>query len=303
MGDYFSAAEENCLRLLNISSSEKESLLIRMAEHALETAEKKQKPLTPKAASNLCSAGEDLVLIRSFQSYLEQKDAARIRVIFEYLCKKYSRYIYKIASVKLSGHSYCTPHEISQRVMIKLTHKQFRALSRFEGKSAFKTFLTTLIYRSISECLREDCRQKKLIDETDEADKKAVPDAQERSDVFHQHEEIQIFTKIVIDVIKEINEFWELKDVQMLFWRLQGMPVKQISEILHIGENTVSKKLTRKKGLLERFSLLVQGRLRRDCGLDIYDFDMAEIKKGNFWSQIVSSLPDSVRLTNKKADD
>lgn len=295
IGDFFSAAKKNCLDLLDIEDSEKEELLTCMAKKSLEIAVKKQKQsFTRKDVINFCSEAEDNVLIYSFQLYPEQKKIMNIRILFEYLCKKYFHYICKIASAKLPNHSYCTSNEIFQRVMIKLMAKQFAALFRFEGRSSFKTFLTTLIYRSISDCLRQEYRQKKMIDETDEMDGKEMSDSQNTS--FNQENETQLFTEIVIDVIKEINEFWNLKDVQMLFWRLQGMPIKEIASILNIKENTVSQKLTRKGGLIERFALMFQGRLRRLYGLDIHDFDIDEIKNRDFWFQIMSLLPDNVRL-------
>lgn len=294
LGNYFLATEKGWLDSLNLQDSEKKELLFQMAKRTLQLIEKKRQSIAAVNIINLCSAAEDEVLIEYFRTCLEQESTEEMRNIFNCLYRKHFRYVHKIASLKLPDHPHCTPEEILQRVMISLIRKRFRSLNQWRGKSSFKTFLTTVIYRSINECLRDEYRRKKPPGGVKRGEDEN--EGQDSVGISHEQDKArQAFGEAVAGAIQEIADR-NLQDAQILLWRFQGRRNKEIADVLGVTADDVSQRLTKKDGLLERFTLLIHGRLRGLYGLELQDFNLVEVKNEDFWLKIMPSLRDRLRL-------
>ncbi len=288
--DYFSKVKQ-ALYIHRLTSGARKTFLETMTMfmvQGIRRNSKRWRSFSENDVVNLCSRAEDLAVIKSLKSYFDTKRIEDVRSLFSYLCQKYLPYIRSISQKRLPKHPLCTHDEITQRVMIKLIDKDFGALRSFEGRSSFRTFLTTIIFRTISDCLSEYNDQPYPLDDINKERWESRHYILEKT-TFEKNESQKILSETVAHVLLEMADH-NLEDAQILVLKFRGRSNREIGRLLGVKENTVSKRVTRRRGILERFSQLLEGHLRRDHGLTLKDFEPGEVLDENFIGETLSHV-------------
>ncbi|MBF0452209.1 MAG: sigma-70 family RNA polymerase sigma factor [Candidatus Magnetomorum sp.] len=252
-------------------------ILNQMLLYILAFAERKKtiQSIQANDIENFCLAGEDTYLIDCLWLCIQYGEIAPARILSNYLYEKYGPYIIKI-SRSLNDHIYCSPDEILQRVYLAFTKKEYNALTRFKGEnSGFKTYLTIITKKQISECLRK--RQPECLSECPEN----TVDQLEKEQLDHPPDHLLIhqeFIRFLSDVIvNTINQMPPKKmiDIKIMQWRMQGQSFQSIAS--RLGEkktNTISHRYQRIK---QRLINSIQQQLKTKYQTDFNDLDPDDI--------------------------
>ena len=260
----------------NQLNADKSFILNQMLFYILSFAKRKKsiETLCSQDIKNYCLAGEDTYLIDCLWLCIYYGQITPARILSNYIFKKYGNYIQKIAYA-LNDHIHCSPDEIIQRVYIAFTNKQYKALTDFKGVNMqFKTYLTTITKRKISECLRNvhsihTTDQIEEVSDTSQENQTISPDQ-----AFIQKEFTQLLENILLNGINRISSS-KIMDVHIMLWRIQGLSFQSIAKKLGINKsNTVSHRYHRAK---EKLINYVRQELRQQYHKDLSDFDPDDI--------------------------
>ena len=221
----------------------------------------------------LCFAGEDTYIIDCLWLSIQYGEIHITRTLSNYIYEKYGNYI-KFFTKSLYDHRNCPPDEILQRVLLSLTEKQYKSLIAFEGKntSQFRTYLTKIIWRKKSDCLKKFDSTVLIEDIENQPESDEIQNSPDNT--FVNQEVITILGDIVTRAIEKIPSK-KIIDIKIILWRTQGLSHKAIANKLGIDkENTVSRRYNRAK---DRLITYIKQELRTVYQTNLNDIDPDEI--------------------------
>jgi RNA polymerase sigma factor (sigma-70 family) len=160
--------------------------------------------------------------------------------LYEILIRRYNPYLYK------TGRSYNYNHQDTEDLMQETYIAAYYNLSKFEGRSSFKTWIIRIM---LNHCYRKQQKfsyQKEIVMENNRRDNIATP-------MFTREEDVskKILTKelghMLENALQQIPE-----DYRIVFTlrELNGLSVIETAEALSITENNVKVRMSRAKALL-----------------------------------------------------
>jgi RNA polymerase sigma factor (sigma-70 family) len=181
--------------------------------------------------------------MKTTEQYLDLDIIEKIRAgdsgLFEILIRRYNPYLYK------TGRSYNYNHEDTQDLMQDSFVDAYVNLSKFEGRSSFKTWLIRIM---LNNCYRKQQKASFRNESGESIGDQAKP-------MFSSNPDTQ---KMIMN--RELNSVIEnaLGDVpadyRLVFTlrEINGLNVAETSEALGISEANVKVRLNRAKGMLRR---------------------------------------------------
>jgi RNA polymerase sigma factor (sigma-70 family) len=160
--------------------------------------------------------------------------------LYEILIRRYNPYLYR------TGRSYNYNHQDTEDLMQETYIAAYYSLSKFEGRSSFKTWLIRIM---LNHCYRKQQKfsyQKEIVMENNINDNITIP-------LFTRPEDTskKVLTKelghMLENALKQIPE-----DYRLVFTlrELNGLTVAETAEVLSITENNVKVRMNRAKALL-----------------------------------------------------
>jgi RNA polymerase sigma factor (sigma-70 family) len=160
--------------------------------------------------------------------------------LYEILIRRYNPYLYR------TGRSYNYNHQDTEDLMQETYIAAYYSLSKFEGRSSFKTWLIRIM---LNHCYRKQQKfsyQKEIVMENNINDNITIL-------LFTRPEDTskKVLTKelghMLENALKQIPE-----DYRLVFTlrELNGLTVAETAEVLSITENNVKVRMNRAKALL-----------------------------------------------------
>lgn len=172
---------------------------------------------------------------------LIQKIVAGEIKLYEIVIRRYNPYLYKI------GRSYNYNHEDTQDLMQDTYIDAFVNLSKFEYRSAFKTWIIKIM---LNNCFRkrQKWNSKNII--TTEINEKSAP-------MFINKQSTDTYKAVINGELNSVIENALLQipiDYRMVFSlrEVNGLNVAEIADTLNISEGNVKVRLNRAKAMLRK---------------------------------------------------
>lgn len=181
--------------------------------------------------------------IKEFEHYTDAKVIEKIlngeQQLYELLIRRNNPFLYRI------GRSYNYNHHDTEDLMQETYISAFYSLSKFEGKSSFKTWITRIMLNNCYQKKQKHGFQKE----------KAVDEMQieKKNPLFHNNmnTEKNVLNKELGHVMENaLNVIPE--DYRLVFTlrELNGLSIAETSEVANISEANVKVRLNRAKAML-----------------------------------------------------
>jgi len=182
--------------------------------------------------------------MNSFEKYTDAEVIQRIlegdKKLYEIIVRRYNPYLYKI------GRSYNYGHEDTMDLMQDSYIDAYKNLSKFEGRSNFKTWLIRIM---MNHCYRK--RQKFMYkneimkDINEQADPLFADDKNNTSMVVQKRELGRVIETALAEIPEDYRMVFTLREVN-------GLNVAETAELLQITEANVKVRLNRAKTMLKK---------------------------------------------------
>lgn len=180
-----------------------------------------------------------------FEKYSDLKIIQKINngdiTLFEILVRRYGPLLYKI------GRMYNHNHENTEDLMQDTYINAYIHLKKFENRSSFKTWLTTIM---LNQCYQKRHKLKfknEIISDDIQNEKSSL--------LFHystNYEKIAINKELGRVLENAIHEIPEDYRIVFSLREINGLSVAETAEVLNISENNVKVRLNRAKVMLRR---------------------------------------------------
>lgn len=160
--------------------------------------------------------------------------------LFEIIVRRYNPYLYKV------GRSYKFDHEDTQDLMQETFIDTYRNLDKFEGRSAFKTWIIRIM---LNNCYRKrqklDIKNKAFEDTTENSP--AMSKSEDKDNGTEKIVQTRELAQIIEEALTRIPE-----DYRMVFSlrEINGLNVAETASLLNISEANVKVRLNRSKAML-----------------------------------------------------
>lgn len=161
--------------------------------------------------------------------------------LYELIVRRYNPYLYKI------GRSYNYNHEDTQDLMQDTYVDAFKNLSRFENRSAFKTWLVRIM---LNNCYRKKEKfSYKNEFPRDILNENSIPMFNNSNNDAEKQSNNRELGRIIEQSLSQIPE-----DYRMVFSlrEMNGFNVAETAELLQISESNVKTRLSRAKSMLRK---------------------------------------------------
>lgn len=158
--------------------------------------------------------------------------------LYEIIVRRFNPYLYKV------GRSYNYNHEDTQDLMQDTFIDAYRSLSKFEGRSSFKTWILRIM---LNNCFRKKEKfsyKNEIRTDINENSKPMFTNANNDTTKIVQNHEL---AHIIEDALGKL-----LEDYRMVFSlrEINGMNVAETADLLNISEANVKVRLNRAKTML-----------------------------------------------------
>lgn len=160
--------------------------------------------------------------------------------LYEILIRRYNPYLYK------TGRSYSYSHEDTQDLMQETYIDAYKNLSAFEGRSAFKTWITRIM---LNHCFRKSQKasfKNEVVENLNEASKPAFTGSQQDTHSLVQNRELGHIIESALGAIP--------LDYRMVFSlrEMSGFSVAETAKLLDTSDANVKTRLSRAKAMLRK---------------------------------------------------
>lgn len=181
--------------------------------------------------------------VKQFEHYTDADIISKIvegeSQLYELLIRRNNPFLYKI------GRSYHYTHHDTEDLMQETYIQAFYSLSKFEGKSSFKTWITRIM---LNNCFQKNKKHSYI-------NEKAVEEItiEKNNPMFqnHVHTEKTILNKELGHVLENaLNNIPEDYRIVFTLRELNGLNVNETAEAINISETNVKARLSRAKTML-----------------------------------------------------
>lgn len=166
---------------------------------------------------------------------------------FSYLVNRYKNSAFSVA-IKMMKN-YHDAEEIVQDSFVKA----YKNINKFEGKSAFSTWLFTIVYRT---CLNKLGTKKYAIQDIDDSDSSSYHFQEKEQFSNMQYETRKKYLKLAMESLKELDYVL----INLFYWEEQS--IQEIATVTSLKESAVKVRLMRaRKKLYTELSRLLKGEL------------------------------------------
>lgn len=159
--------------------------------------------------------------------------------LYEIIVRRFNPYLYKI------GRSYSYSHEITQDLMQDTFIDAYKSLSKFEGRSSFKTWIIRIM---LNNCYRKSnkssYKNEVQQDINDNLEPMYSDGNNETERIVRSHELKRIIEEALEKIPFEYRMVFSLREIN-------EMKVKETAELLNISESNVKVRLSRAKTMLK----------------------------------------------------
>ncbi|MEO6301566.1 MAG: sigma-70 family RNA polymerase sigma factor [Bacteroidia bacterium] len=183
-------------------------------------------------------------MIKEFEQYTDNEIIHKIcngdQALLEILIRRYNPFMYKI------GRGYGYNHHDTEDLMQETYINCYNNLSKFEGRSSFKTWLTRIMLNECYHKKQKHSFQKEIIMEN-KLNETSTPMFQNNTPFENSilNKELGHILENAVSLIPE--------DYRMVFMlrELNGLNVAETAEVLDISESNVKVRLNRAKTMLK----------------------------------------------------
>lgn len=183
-------------------------------------------------------------MIRMKETCTEKEILERIqngeKLLYEIIVKRYDAYLYKI------GRSYNFNHEDTEDLMQDSFVDAYKNLSKFEGKSTFKTWISRIMLNNCYRKKEKPTYKNEIMKEIFENSKPMFQ--QEDNDTECMILKMEL-GKIIESALSEIPENYR---IVFTLREINGMSVSETAELMEISEANVKVRLNRAKAMLKK---------------------------------------------------
>ena len=161
------------------------------------------------------------------------------KVLYEIIVRRFNPYLYKI------GRSYNYNHEITQDLMQDTFIDAYKSLSKFEGRSSFKTWIIRIM---LNNCYRISIKSSYKNEIQQDINDNLEPMYSNGNNVTDRTVRSRELKGIIEDALEKIPF-----DYRMVFSlrEINDLKVKETAELLNISESNVKVRLNRAKTMLK----------------------------------------------------
>lgn len=157
---------------------------------------------------------------------------------YEMIVRRYNPYLYK------TGRSYNYNHEDTQDLMQETFIDAYKNLSKFEGRSDFKTWIIRIMMNNCYRRKQKSSFELEIIKEVDDNSKPMFTNLNIETDKMIQNKELGHIIEEALGAIPN--------DYRLIFSlrEMNGLNVAETANLLDISEGNVKVKLNRAKAML-----------------------------------------------------
>lgn len=179
-----------------------------------------------------------------FEKYTEAEIIERIingeKALFEIIIRRFNPYLYKV------GRSYNYFHEDTQDLMQETFIDAYKSLSKFEGRSGFKTWIIRIM---MNNCYRKKERssfKNEIMQDVNDNSKPMFTNAKNDTENIVQNRELG---HIIEDALGKIPFNYRMA---FSLREINGLNVSETASLLNISESNVKVRLNRAKTMLRQ---------------------------------------------------
>jgi RNA polymerase sigma factor (sigma-70 family) len=161
------------------------------------------------------------------------------KALYEIIIRRYNPYLYKI------GRSYNYSHEDTQDLMQDAFIDAYKNLAKFEGRSAFKTWLVKIM---LNNCFRKKEKlsfKNEIMQDINEQANPLFATAHNTGKVVHNKELGNLIEKALSKIPEDYRITFSLREIN-------GFSVADTANLLNISEANVKVRLNRAKSMLRK---------------------------------------------------
>lgn len=159
--------------------------------------------------------------------------------LYEIIVRRYNPYLYKI------GRSYNYSHEVTQDLMQDTFIDAYKALSKFEGRSSFKTWIIRIMLNNCYRKSNKSSYKNEIQGTINDNLKPMYSGDNEETDRLVQNRELRSIIEQALENIPfEYRMVFSLREIN-------DLRVKETAELLKISESNVKVRLNRAKTMLK----------------------------------------------------
>lgn len=162
------------------------------------------------------------------------------KALYEMIVRRYNPYLYK------TGRAYNYGHEDVQDLMQETFIDAYKNLSKFEGRSEFRTWLTRIMMNNCYRKKNKAAFQNEIVQEMKDNSKPMFTSASNDTDKLMQNKELgYILEKALERIPFDYRILFALREVN-------GFNTAETAELLQISESNVKVRLNRVKSMLRQ---------------------------------------------------
>lgn len=181
-------------------------------------------------------------MMKKFEKYNELEIIERVRkgekALYEIIVRRFNPYLYKV------GRSYNYSHEDTQDLMQDTFVDAFKALSQFNEKSSFKTWIVRIM---LNNCYRKNKKSSftnEIMQEINDNDRPLFNNSENDVNKTILNRELGHIIETTLATIPESYRLvFSLREIN-------GMNVVETADLLNISESNVKVRLNRAKEML-----------------------------------------------------
>lgn len=181
-------------------------------------------------------------MMKKFEKYNELEIIERVRkgekALYEIIVRRFNPYLYKV------GRSYNYSHEDTQDLMQDTFVDAFKALSQFNEKSSFKTWIVRIM---LNNCYRKNKKSSftnEIMKEINDNDRPLFNNSENDVNKTILNRELGHIIETTLATIPESYRLvFSLREIN-------GMNVAETADLLNISESNVKVRLNRAKEML-----------------------------------------------------
>lgn len=181
-------------------------------------------------------------MVKKFEKYNELEIIERVlkgeKALYEIIVRRFNPYLYKV------GRSYNYSHEDTQDLMQDTFVDAFKALSQFNEKSSFKTWIVRIM---LNNCYRKNKKSSftnEIMQEINDNDRPMFNNSENDVNKTILNRELGHIIEATLATIPESYRLvFSLREIN-------GMNVAETADLLNISESNVKVRLNRAKEML-----------------------------------------------------
>lgn len=179
-----------------------------------------------------------------FEKFTEAEIIERIikgeKALFEIIIRRYNPYLYKV------GRSYNYFHEDTQDLMQETFIDAYKSLSKFEGRSGFKTWIIRIMMNNCYRKKEKSSFKNEIMQEVDDNSKPMFTNSNNDTENIVQNRELGL---IIEDALGKIPFNYRMA---FSLREINGLNVSETASLLNISESNVKVRLNRAKTMLRQ---------------------------------------------------